>query len=93
LFINLIYELIVFGFMRCVSSPTNCGGQFAWAGDVKDSQIIIGSAAVYTARPTFSLFDICICFRKFVFNLTYFTCSTIHPNFYVNLTQDEYVRK
>jgi len=31
--------LIVFGcFMRCVSSPTNCGAQFA--GDVKNSQII-----------------------------------------------------
>jgi len=29
LFINLICELIVSGFMHCVSSPTNCGAQFA----------------------------------------------------------------
>jgi len=41
LFINLVCELIVSGFMRCVSNPTNCGAQFAWAGDVKDLQIII----------------------------------------------------
>jgi len=27
LFINLIYELIVFGFMRYVSSLTNCSEQ------------------------------------------------------------------
>jgi len=38
LFINLICELIVFSFMRCISSPTNCDAQFA--GDVKNSQII-----------------------------------------------------
>jgi len=70
LFINLIYELIVSGFIRCVSSPTNYGAQFAWdikTGDVKDSQIIIGHQdppqfmQAVTARPTFSLFDICIC--------------------------------
>jgi len=29
----------------------------------KDSQIIIGSAAVYTARSTFSFFDICILYK------------------------------
>jgi len=34
-----MYELIVFGFMRCVSSLTNCGAQFARAGDVKNSQV------------------------------------------------------
>jgi len=35
LFINLIYESIVSGVVHCVSSPTNCGAQFALAGNVK----------------------------------------------------------
>jgi len=35
LFINLICESIVSDVMHCVSSPTNCGAQFASAGNVK----------------------------------------------------------
>jgi len=35
--------------------------------------------------------------RKFVLNicvnLTYFTSQMVHSNYYVNLTQDEYVKK
>jgi len=37
LFINLMCESIVSGVVRCVSSPTNCRAQFAWAGNVKYS--------------------------------------------------------
>jgi len=66
LFINLICESIVFGFMRCVLSPTNCGSirmsrrckrftNYNWAPR---------SAAVYTARPTFSIFDVCVCLHR-----------------------------
>jgi len=31
--------------------------------------------------------------RKFVLNLTFHVSQTVHSNYYVNLTQDEYVRK
>jgi len=64
LFINLICELIVSGFMSCVSNPTNCGVQFAWTGDKRFTNYnwATRTATVYTARPTFSLLDICISF-------------------------------
>jgi len=63
---NLKCELIVSGFMHYVTSPTNCGKQFAWApAYIRRCKRFTNynwarSAAVYTARPTFSLFDICI---------------------------------
>jgi len=31
--------------------------------------------------------------RKFVLNLTFHVTQTVHSNYYVNLTQAEYVRK
>jgi len=59
---NLICESIVSGIVYCISNPTNCGAQFSRAEDVKrftNYNWAPKSAAAYTARPTFSLFDIC----------------------------------
>jgi len=67
---NLICELIIVGFMRCVSSP-NRGVQFAWAGDVKNSQIVIG----HQNPPQFILQD-----RHLVSLILVFVYSKVGPN-------------